>query len=298
MKRQWGWFLVVVIIWPASAQQADLPYAELDSFAHVPYAQRLASDTQGVLYVVTGREVIQLDNSGMVQAVLGGSDTDLGAFDEVVDLDPGEGLIWVVADAGQGRLMRFSRTLMHLESLPVPRADEVGFGLPSREEPRNQVAAAAGRPIAVTVTPSGELFAIEEDARAVIKWDSSRRLERLIGHFGDAAGRLAEPVSLASDETHLYVVDRGLERVQVYDLFGGFVRTYPADAALVCVLPGDHELLLVHADRIRVYTKEGEFRDQISFVAQSPVSSAALSNGHIFLLSDGVIWRLNRPNTP
>ncbi|MDE2833029.1 MAG: hypothetical protein OXM02_00730 [Bacteroidota bacterium] len=298
MRRWWGWVLMVGLIRPAAAQEANLPYAELEFVAHVPNARRLASDAQGALYVVTGREVIKLDTSGAVQNVLGGSDADLGAFDEVVDIDPGEGLIWVVADAGQGRLMRFSRTLMHLESLPVPRADEVGFGLPSREEPRSEVAPVAGRPVAVTVTPSGEVFAIEEDAQAVIKWDVSRRLERRIGHFGDAAGRLVEPVSLASDESYLYVADRGLERVQVYDLFGGFVRAYPADAALVCVLPDGHDLVLVHADRIRVYSREGEFTHEIGLATALPVLSAAMSTGHIFLLSDDTIWRLNGPKIP
>lgn len=283
--------LLAFLAWPAAAQPADTVLIELEHIAHIPNAQRLASDPQGMIYIAAGREVIQFDLDGQVQAILGGSDTGHAAFDDVVDIDPGEGLIWVVADLGLSRLMRFSRSLMHLESLPVPRAEDIGFGMPSREEPRDQTPEAAGRPIAVTVTPSGELFTIEEDAQVVIKWDASRRLERLIGHFGDAAVRLVEPVSLASDESNLYVADRGLEQVLAYDLFGGYLRAYPADANLVTVTISGHQLWIVHADRIRVYSTGGEFQRLLRLSLDIHIEGAVPVGEYIVLLSGNDLWR-------
>ena len=294
MNRPWKWLLLWGMALPVAAQSPSTVYAELDSIAHVPYAQRLASDAQGMLYAVTERAIIQMDVDGQVQATLGGSDAGHVAFDEVVDIDPGEGLIWVVADAGQGRLMRFSRTLMHVESLPVPRASDGRFGQSSREEPRAQESTAMGRPTALTVTPTGELFAIEEDSRVVVKWDASRRLERYIGYFGDAAGRLQEPVDLVSDESHLYVADRGLERVMVYDLFGGFVRSIVAEANLVSMGLTRNELFVVYPDRVRVFSTSGELMQQISFVKDAPVVGAAFLDEYVFLLIEDSIWRSRR----
>lgn len=283
--------LLIFLAWPAAAQPADTVLIELDHIARIANAQRLASDPQGMIYIAAGREVIQLDVDGQVQATLGGSDAGHAAFNDVVDIDPGEGLIWVVADLGLGRLMRFSRSLMHLESLPVPRVEDIGFGLPSREEPRDQAPAAAGRPVAVTVTPSGEVFAIEEDARIVIKWDASRRLERSIGHFGDSAVRLVEPISLASDESHLYVADRGLEQVLAYDLFGGFLRAYPADADLVTVTINGDQLWIVHTDRIRVYSTGGEFQQLMRLNSENPIEGAVPAGEYVVLLSGNDVWR-------
>ena len=291
---RWSCVLLLGLAWPVAAQSLDTVYADVEVVAHVPLAQRIASDDLGFIYVVTGREVVRLDLEGQILTRLGGSGTAPGAFGEVTDTDPGEGLIWLVADASQGRVMRFSQDGMHLESLPVPTGEDIGFGWPSRQEPRDTGPTEVGRPVEVAATPSGELFAIEEDARVVIKWDASRRLERTIGHFGDAGGQLQDPVGLAADDSFVYVADQGLELVRVYDTFGGHVRDWPVGADLVDVTSHGAEVWIVQSGGIRIYAVTGEFRQQIRFNLDEDLSGAVSSGGYIVLLTGDTIARVRR----
>ena len=185
----------------ASAQPADTLAAGA-VLAHFTDARALAADAAGTLYVVdAGADVlVLLSPEGIRLADFGGPGAAEGEFDEPTDVDPTSGLLWVVADAGNGRLQRFTRTFAHLESLPVARVDP---GVPGRTaravsvgEPRD-FGAADGRPVAVAVGAAKETFAIDAAQGHVLKWDASRRLERTIGGFDAGAGALVEPTALA-----------------------------------------------------------------------------------------------------
>ncbi len=217
-----GLFLVPA----AQAQDGEVTLADYEVLATFNEACRLAIDARHRLYVVDkGREVVvQLDVDGNELARLGGPGGRDGEFDEPLDFDPGSGLTWLVADAGNGRLQRFSQTFLHLETLAVPRKAHFEPGTPSRLEPRDDVLQ-SGWPVAVAQSPTGETFAIEANQNVVLKWDRSRRLERAIGGFGLGEATLEEPVALAVDTELLYVADRGSRSIRVYDLFGGYVRT-------------------------------------------------------------------------
>ncbi|MFQ5569430.1 MAG: hypothetical protein ACE5G0_07125 [Rhodothermales bacterium] len=259
--------LTLGFIRPATAQPADTVITEADVLATVDEARALAVDATGKLYVVdaTQNAVVQLAPTAEVLATLGGPGAEEGQFDDPADIDPTNGLLWVVADAGNSRLQRFSHTFLHLESLPVARVDRFIPGTTGRsamigEEARAEEA--DGRPIAVVTSNANEIFAIEETQGLVLKWDASRRLERAIGGYEAGEGALVDPVALAADATSLFVADRGQDAVLVYDHFGGFIRTLASGLAVevqALSVSGD-ALWIVLPERILVYETRGRLQ--------------------------------------
>ena len=200
---------------------------------------------------------------------LGGPGADEGAFDGPADVDPTNGLVLLVADAGNGRIQRFSRAFLFLEALPVgERLGETVGGARTRfgsGRERRTGGSGLGRPVAVAASPSGETYAIDATERHVIRWDEGRRVERTIGGYDAGEGALQDPVALAADEASLYVADRGRQAVLVYDAFGGYVRTLAdgfAPDVQALSRTGD-ELWVVLPERLLVYGTDGRLRRRL-----------------------------------
>ena len=195
-----------------------------------------------------------MEADGTPVASVGGPGAEHGQFDQPADLDPTNGLVWVVADKGNGRVQRFSGSFLHMETLPVLRADRFMEAVP---EPGHGIG--DGYPIAVATSPSSEIFVIEELDGLLLKWDAARRPERVIGGFGRGAGALKEPVALAADEQRLYVADRSHAAVLVFDHFGGLIRMIARGEAkevrALSVVEGS--LWVVLPEAILAYTLEG-----------------------------------------
>ncbi len=272
-----------------TAQPVDRVLSATRLLARFEEARALSVDPGGALYVVdAGRDVVyQLGPDGRVRFVLGGTGTGEGAFDEPRDLDPTNGLLFVVADAGNGRLQRFSRQFQFLESLPVGRkgTSERGPSYLSRESGLGNPA--DGRPIAVLTTPSDEMFAIDEARHVVLRWGRDRRPAGAIGGPDDGEGALVAPVSLASDGRVLYVADRGRHAVLVYDLFGGYIRSLGEGIAtdVEAVFVKDRFLWVVLPHRLLVYETTGVLRYVFDIRLPEPLVDAALSGRTLYLLS-------------
>jgi len=249
----------------ARAQPADTLITEATELARFTQARALALDAAGMLYVVDAGldAVVQLAPDGRRVATYGGPGAEAGQFVEPSDIDPTNGLVWIVADAGNHRLQRFSRTFTHLESIPVIRADGAASGQAGPTVALSHRAAgqerADGRPVAVATSPAGETFAAEEARGVVLKWDASRRLERVIGGMEAGEGRLVEPVALAADARTLYVADRGQAAVIEFDLFGSYVRTLAPGRAedIQGVTVVEEALWVVLPNRLLVYHTRG-----------------------------------------
>ena len=194
-------------------------------------ATDLEVDPRGRLYVAdAGRDaIVILSSEGRQLAVLGGTGTRAGQFLDPVDVDPTNGQTLLVADAGNGRLQRFSEEQQYLESLPVGRNFETDRTRRALDDGRDgSDVRGDGRPIAVASSAGNHTFAIDEHAGTVLKWDEQRRPERVIGGGGQRVGRLKQPVALALEGSRrLYVADQGQEAVLVYDRFGTFERRLP-----------------------------------------------------------------------
>ena len=273
--------------------QADATITEAVELATFVEARALAADPLGVLYVVDGgRDVVQkLAPTGAVLATLGGPGTGEGEFDGPTDIDPTNGLVLVVADAGNGRLQRFSRAFLFLETLPVGSVtgSEARLGNASRYgSARDRLGGpGTGRPTAVAVSPSGETYAIDETEGYVIRWDEDRRTTRTIGGYDAGVGALNEPVALAADEASLYVADRGQAAIKVYDAFGGYVRALARGLATdvqALNLRGD-TLWIVLPRRLLLYRTDGRLRRTVDVEVGEDLVDAVGAGDLTYLLT-------------
>jgi hypothetical protein len=277
-------------------QPADTVIAEADVLARFEDARALAVDPAGMLYVVdAGPSVVHLlDRRGRPTATLGGPGTAEGQFNEPADIDPTNGLLLVVADAGNGRLQRFSRSLDYRESVPVGRVGG-GGGQPTYLWERDYTGNdATGRPVAVVMSASNATYAIDADQGLVLLWDVARRPAGVVGGFGEGDGRLVEPVALAIDPGEaLYVADRGRAAVLVYDLFGSYVRTVAAGLAeevQATTVHGSY-VWIVLPRRLLVYTLQGRLEQVLEVSLGEPLVDVALHERVLYLLTRTRLYR-------
>ncbi len=290
MKEVLASLLVLLMVFARVAGAQDTLQTGFKVIAQIPEAQRLAIDPEGLIYVVSASELLQLDHRGNIKARLDG--TNAGVFGELSDVDPGNGLIWVLADAESGNLFRFSKELLHLETIRVPRNTDRELGHSPRLDLRDGFSTALGQPIAVATGVAGELFAIDASSQRVLKWDASRRLERVIGEFGSGAGQLVEPVSLATDASSLYVADRALGLVKVYDYFGGHIRNLKAGSDLNNITITQEGLWIIFPQSIWVYSHQGIPSRQVVIPLDDPLIAAAPLLDYILLLTPTQLLRL------
>ncbi|MXZ17413.1 MAG: hypothetical protein F4069_02865 [Rhodothermaceae bacterium] len=285
MKEILASLLILSTIFARVAGAQDTLQTGFEVIAQIPEARRLAIDPEGLIYVVSASELLQLDHLGDVRARLDG--TNAGVFGELSDVDPGNGLIWVLADAEKGNLFRFSKELLHLETIRVPRNTDRELGNSPRLDLQGGFSTALGQPISVATGVAGELFAIDASSQRVLKWDASRRLERVIGDFGSGTGQLAEPISLAADASSLYVADRVLGLVKVYDYFGGHVRNLKARSDLNSITVTQEGLWIIFPQSIWIYSHQGILSRQMVIPLDDPLVAAVPVSNYIILLSDG-----------
>ena len=281
--------LVVLDGGPAARAQ---PAADRAVLARFESARALAIDPTGRLYVAdAGRDVVYvLDRQGAERAALGSPGTRAGEFDGPEGLDPTNGQALLVADAGNGRVQRFSAEWQYLEALPIGRS----VGAPEqRVFDDGRVGADVqgdGRPVAVASTDGGDLYVLDERAGAVVTFDAQRRPDPIVG----AAGELQEPVAIALDDGTLYVADAGRRAVFRYGRFGTFqgrlpLPDLPAPRALT-VHRG--RLWVVCADRIVVWDPATETRRVHRVPLPGPLVGAVGWKGTLFALTDRQLVRL------
>ncbi len=277
---------------PVLAQQPDLVLPEAKTLARFAEARAMAMDPQGRLYVAdAGADVVyQLTQEGMWLAKIGGAGAQEGAFFEPSDIDPTNGLSLVVADAGNGRIQRFSNRFVPLESLSVGRenagtrrSSEQAFYQFGEESPRE----AGGEPVGVVTSVTNELFVLDAAQRVVLKWDVRRKLERTIGGYDAGEGALQNPVALALDATSLYVADRERGAVLVYDHFGDYIRAMGQGqlANLRAVVVDDNRIWAVGEKGLWVFEKPGRLQWRSTMSLGEPLVDVLPSANGLFLLT-------------
>ena len=225
--------LVALVLGACAAPGLDVPPADIlpegVEIARFGDARALAGDGAGRLYVadaaVSAVVVLRASGSVLDGAVLdrlGG--TDDAPFLDVADVDPTNGQAVFVADAGTGRVVRFTAEGRAAETLSVPSLDAAA-SLPLREADAAETR--TGRPVAVAAGPGNVVYALDAERGVVLRWDADRTLDRVIG--GPASPRpLQAPTGLVvTDDGDVVVADGG--HLVVFDAFGA-VR-YVVDAA-------------------------------------------------------------------
>ncbi len=225
-------------------------------------ASSLKLDTEGRLYIADpGRHVVDIRQPDGRQAyVLGGPGTRESEFDEPADVDPTNGLLIAVADAGNGRIQRFTSRFQLVESIPLyrstPTAPGSGAGAGDVDESRD--GRIPGRPVAVAVSESNETFAIDQVRGVVAKWDIGRQFVTFIGDESDY-GRLDRPVDIEIMGDRLFVADAGLKSIVVFDLFGGFVTEFGSGrlSQISGIGSWGRMLWVLHGRELTVYSANG-----------------------------------------
>lgn len=259
-------------------------------------AQALAVDPRGQLYVAdAGRDaVVVLSPDGREHATLGGTGMRAGQFLDPADIDPTNGQALFVADAGNGRLQRFSDELQYLESLPVGRGFEEGQTVRAFDDGRDgSDVQGEGRPIAVGSSVGNHTFAIDERAGVVLKWDEQRRPEQVIGGWARRAGRLEQPVALALEGSRrLFVADQGRAAVVVYDRFGTFEQELPTpplpNVRALAFRQG--RLWIVCPDRVFVWHPTGGRVAEHPIDLPAPLVDVAPFSEGVYLLTPTRLW--------
>jgi DNA-binding beta-propeller fold protein YncE len=251
----------------------------------------------GHLYVAdAGRDVVRiLDRSGAGRATLGGSGTRRGEFDQPADVDPTNGQTVWVADAGNGRVQRFSPEGLFLEAFPVNPSFFDGREQRSFNDGRDGASVQGqGRPVALATSSGGDTFVVDGRNDAVLKWDENGRPERLLGPAGHRWRGLRTPVALALDGTRrLYVADRAQETVFAFDLFGTFVRRLdtPPLSRLQALSMHGGRLWIVCAERVFVWSPGTRSTSEHEVDLPEPLVDLARRGDDLFLLTATTLYR-------
>jgi len=248
-------------------------------------ARALAADPSGRLYVVDAAEstVSILTAEGDVIDTYGGAGTGEYSLLDPADVDPTNGLDLFIADMGNGRIQRFSRDGEFLESVVVPVGDP-------RAVHGGDVA--EGRPLALAVGPGGALYVVEGERGVVLRWESDRRLSKLLGLPEDGDGAMIEPVGIVvSGEGTVFVADRRRESVLVYDGLGTFRRAISGRAsggvrAVALASSAEGERLLIIGPRaVAVHEASGGLVDVVRPAVSEDLVGAAVAGGKLYMLT-------------
>jgi tripartite motif-containing protein 71 len=120
---------------------------------------------------------------------------------------------------------------------------------------------------------------------AVLKWnDNGPVVHAMLGGFGSVEGRFKQPSGMAFDPktNEIYISDSKNHRVQVFNILDGkFIRTFGTFGDALGYMNGpagldfnDEGNLLIaqaHANRVDVYSKEGEYLNSIGEPGSGPL---------------------------
>ncbi len=282
----------------AAAWGSPLHAQAVRTIATFSDARAVSVDPAGVVYVVEGaREtIVTLHPDGRPIARLGGRGAAAGQFDRLADVDPANGLVIVAADAGNGRIQRFSSEFLFLESVAVDAGDEVDRDRHRAYRKQDQEAlSGSGRPLAVATNASDETFVVEGDRGVVLKWSRERSFERTIGGYDAGPGALGEPVDLAIDDRSrsLFVLDRGRGDIAVYDLSGVYERSMGAGLAAdaVAIDADGDRLFLVLPDALVAFSTRGLQEAMLPVEIDTPlVDAAVVTEGAYLLTRQALYW--------
>ena len=281
------------LVWGAGqaiAQPADTLRAIPLSGPDFVDARAIGMDPFGVIYVAdAGRDVVYTMNEhGERLAVLGGPGSKEGAFDDPVGVDPTNGLVLYVADAGNRRIQIFSRSGAYLGAVPLMRTGEdVSARVTYRRQDEAVADYSSGIPVAVATSSANEIFAVDMDRRVVRKWNQDRRPVGVIGEIGAGRGVLVEPVDIAIGANRLlYVADRSAESLMVYDQYGTFVRTIGAGlTGLRAVVVAGERVYAVLEQSLVAYDETGRFERRLEIDMDTHiVDVAAGTDGNLYVL--------------
>ncbi|MGH9692473.1 MAG: peptidyl-alpha-hydroxyglycine alpha-amidating lyase family protein [Candidatus Acidiferrales bacterium] len=285
MKRSLELFLAVlalVFCSPLLAQIAvpEIPFDSVPNFLKMPdnivmgEAVGVATNSKGDVFVYTrsgllsytvgtsrqfGRgaaaRLYEFDQNGNFVREIG-QGTYAEAFAHGVRVDPRDN-IWMV-DEGSNMIVEFSpdgsKVLMTLGRKPEAFAEIPGPAPEGEATPPRANAGFAGGPFEtfnretdIAWDPQGNMFVSDGyNNKRVVKFDKNGNFIKAWGSRGHGPGQFEDVHTIQVDhQGNVYVGDRSLERIQVFDNDGNLKNTFINVGApwAVCITPGQHQYL-------------------------------------------------------
>lgn len=278
----------------AQVLSAPLPDSTLQpvlAAAGFERAVRLAVAPDASTYIVdAGRNALVRLRGDARRDLLGGPGLRAGAFDEPADVDPTNGLLLYVADAGNGRIQLFSREFLPLRAVPIPRGpDALSVLQPGSLQAREVVGedGGVGRPIAVATSPTDELFVLDASRPAVWVFDAAQRPITEVGGFDAGEGALVDPVDIATDERLLYVADAARRAIIAYEHAGRLVRVIGSGRSWTPsrVVRASDALFVVESGRIWILTPQGRLVQTLAPGLDEALMDVAWRDDVLYLLT-------------
>jgi hypothetical protein len=169
------------------------------------------------IYVAdAGRErIVRIDSAGTGFLQIGRLGFRDDEFDGLLDVHTSDGLNLYAVDSRNRRIQRYGRRLEWIASV---RDADVARGVYDK----SSVPLNLGRPVALTVSPLGDLFLIDDQLGEIVRVNRQARADFRFGGVSSHAGRLRKPHRIASSGTRIAVADE--EGVALFDYFGRFLR--------------------------------------------------------------------------
>ena len=168
------------------------------------------------------------------------------------------------------------------------------------DQPEEQ---AFGSIMASAVAEDGSIFIVDGANRQVSVFDSNGNFVRRFGRRGRGPGEFEFPYRIRVTEAEVYVYDRSIHRINVYDLAGNFVRDglvpFATMAQPFFVPAGPDRLYFAgitrDIDNIHViHELDGRFRRIRSFGRVPPIKDSLaieyLSSGDLEVDDEGNLW--------
>lgn len=291
--------LIGVAAFPVWAQRVGtLPVTSDAVFLPIDEPRNVALDAQGRLYVVAsgGYALLRLDGALLHTEELGGPGVGGKAFGELADVDPTNGLLLVLADAGNGAIVRYSGEFKWLgTSRPSEPAERAGDPLPGAfADDRASV-----RPVAVATSRTRETFFVDEMGARVVKLNAAQQYERTIGGYGERAAPLVLPTDVATWEDVVYVLDAGTNEVVSFDLFGAPLDRIEVPAGLTGRrLVASREGVWVTTPRGLTQLSPSGWSVWLLTGEHRPLLDAAVTSNHFYLLFPDGLVRTPRQAAP
>ncbi len=242
----------------------------------------ISVDRLGRVYAVDAARsrILVLSGEGELLRSLGrpGSAAD-GQFFEPCGVAAGAGFHMAVADAGNGRVVRYATEL-----------DGRAHSFDAVLLDRGALAGGLFRPLDLDFDPAGGLAVLDGESRQVSILDPFGRVERSFAGFGDLPGRLRAPSSIAYDRRRgIFVADPG--QIVVFDLFGAHRADWPLPgAAHPAGIALDHRgrlaVTLPDRGRVVILSTAGDVAETLAPTPE-PIDVAFGPGGRLFVLDGG-----------
>jgi len=224
----------------------------------------VAADPSGFLYVSdTGNNRIQkLDAYGEMVKTVGGFGWGNDQLNMPAGLSAANGLDVFVADNNNGRIVRYDKDLHFISA----------FG--SGDEWPGDLQ--FGFPLDVGITRQGELFCLDGENQRILKLNAGGEPQITFGDIEAGRGRLMSPSRMhISPGGRVYISDRELQSVLVYDIYGNFLFTFGHNrmnkpSGMTWIPPGILAVADPSGPSVLFFSADGEYLHQLNSSADSP----------------------------